>query len=973
MRWQRHLSALRGFAVAGMVCALVVACRGGNGFGTGGVVPAGQRVDSAFVKKRRPDVVRIVPFEKSPKLGVSAGQPVYALFTSKRLPLVSSTPDVSIYGALPVSGQAEPLGQIATITGPKSGQNLYVDAKGRLFELTDKSSSTLMLLSYPREKNPAVFEVRTVLCQSGREIGGIVETTRNAVTSTVVTKHAGQCPKSLTGAVAFDASPDIVGDANPPSKVNVAFYSCMMGSTLFSSASDKFYAAARLVKRLQGLGDTYGQMGELFGNLCSDNNLIVVQKAQTPPVCTPPTTNQPVCAYKPPPVAITAAPASCPDSTTLVVFNAPAQKCGASLPYSVGTSNAKYEIASSNASVVNVEPTSGTVTGSGRLSFTMTAGSAGGAAIVTATITNNGVPQSTSFDVSNAWTSSASDGIATIAFALPSGTLALGQTMTLAIGAQTAAGVTISGTYDHPITLTGTNLVISPSQVTNSAQAQQITATWKSGFAGTGNGTIRASADGHTASVQIQPGTGFAYYTTGSNPKIDLQGFLMTLGADGNLYYGALGPTKCTSNGFCYAIDGAVVRVQPSTGAFAEIELHAEPMGLLYTSDGALWAAGGVSHKLFRFPPGKFAAGSLQAIPVPSPNPASSYVPRTLAQDGAGNVWFTDLTGGRVLKTPVAGPYDGSAIVGYALPNGPNGTPHGTARGQAIVYGQDENLYVTDRLNGVVDQVSPASGATTRQMITPQQKTLGSSNSAALAFMAKDGGGNLVLSLLGANENPVFGAVDVLPSGTHKIGGYSLPNVPSGAEPYAIGANGNYAYYADLYGGLGLINTSTGKTRLFPVAPFFSANATFTRTPDGVAVLGDGTAWFTCYGNLTGSKPLQPLCVGHTVYLGGWSLFPGPSFTISGFGPLTSQPVGIMENPTADSGPFSVVNSNAGVCRASTVNDHNFLVIGLASGTCTLTVTDSGKHSAQLLVTVQPSPSPSPAPAAEGRSRRPTF
>lgn len=108
MRLHRDLNALRGFAVLGVLCALVVACRGG-GIGTGGLVPAGPQTDSSFIKKRRPDVVRIVPFEKSPKLGVSAGQPVFALFSSKQLPLVSSTPDISVYGAPAVSGQAAPL------------------------------------------------------------------------------------------------------------------------------------------------------------------------------------------------------------------------------------------------------------------------------------------------------------------------------------------------------------------------------------------------------------------------------------------------------------------------------------------------------------------------------------------------------------------------------------------------------------------------------------------------------------------------------------------------------------------------------------------------------------------------------------------------------------------------------------------------------------------------------------------------
>ncbi|HTX59600.1 MAG TPA: hypothetical protein VMH02_07940, partial [Verrucomicrobiae bacterium] len=341
-------------------------------------------------------------------------------------------------------------------------------------------------------------------------------------------------------------------------------------------------------------------------------------------------------------------------------------------------------------------------------------------------------------------------------------------------------------------------------------------------------------------------------------------------------------------------------------------------------------------------------------------DPYQTYYPRELTQDTNGNVWFTDGNGGRVFKNPVAGPYDGSALVGYTLPNTPYGN---TASGQGIQYGSDGNVYVVDSRNAVVDRVDPSNGTTLTQIALPQEKQYLNVDVVTPNFMTQDSSGTLLLTYFQyaiSGYGSTFGGVDSLVPGAASMTALALPSTPSGSEGYGISANGSNVYYVDFYGGLGYINASTGKSRLYRI---ISLTGNFSNSPSGVVAMPDGTAWFTCYGS-----GAPPLCLGHTVYLKGWSLFPGPTFTIQGFGALNAQPVGIMEAPTASSGPFSAASSNTSACTASTVTDHNFLVTGVAPGACTVTVKDANGKSAQLQVTVEPVPTATPG--AE-RARRP--
>ncbi len=324
-----------------------------------------------------------------------------------------------------------------------------------------------------------------------------------------------------------------------------------------------------------------------------------------------------------------------------------------------------------------------------------------------------------------------------------------------------------------------------------------------------------------------------------------------------------------------------------------------------------------------------------------------------MAQYG-GSLWFTDVAGGRVLKIPVAGPYLSTSIVSHALPPGPAGTPGLQPHGFGIATGKDGNLYVADWLNGVVDRVSPVTGTTTAQTLTPEQVPLGVNDTSVPRFFAPDGAGRLYLTQSGPTAAtipagsiddfvPGTGSINIVPSG--------LPLVLAGSSPYAIGANGSYIYYSDLQGdGLGLIAETNHTTRLFPINQF-SQETGILRLPNGVAVLADGTAWFTCYGGVTASVA-QPLCMGRTVYLSSWSIFPSRAIVLSGVGNANAQIVGMMEAPSSNSGPFTAVSNKTGVCKTTAVADHNFNIVGVALGSCSITVTDAHAVSETIQVTV---------------------
>ncbi|MBV9269758.1 MAG: hypothetical protein JO165_01600 [Candidatus Eremiobacteraeota bacterium] len=530
-----------------------------------------------------------------------------------------------------------------------------------------------------------------------------------------------------------------------------------------------------------------------------------------------------------------------------------------------------------------------------------------------------------------------SSAIASLAIQLQFSTLPLGQHMALTVIARDSHGAIITGAYDHPIVLTSSAVHFSPNSLVDAMHAKNVVAMWANGFAGPSAATITATADGHSTTTTLTPQTGFAFYTVGTNPATDVGGFQMKLGTDGNIYYGTVG-----SGG----TDGAIGQFNPVTKVAHEIELHSPTNGVLVSSDGAVWVAGGTSDKLFRVPPHTFSASALQTIVVPTPVPNHAYTPRLLTQDGSGRVWFTDIAGHRALKIPVAGPYVSGSITSHVLPIGLPGTMHIPGRGQGIAFGSDGNLYVLDQANGSVNRVAPSTGATTAQTLTPEQMRLGSSDSSAPRFITKDASGRFFFTQLGSFTTNSVGTIDTFLPG-FGISTLRQPNILAGTLPDSIDANGSVVYYANLAAnGLGVYSEPNNSSRLYPVS---ALSEPFFEIPDGVAVLPDATAWFTCYGNAT---TFQPLCLGHTVYLSGWSVFPGRDVALSGIGNASAQIIGIMERPSVNSGPFTAVSSNTAICRTTSVVDHNFNIIGVASGVCNITVTDSHAVKVSIRVTV---------------------
>lgn len=963
------------------VCALSVfalaACHaGGVNTGGSGVLPV---VEPASLSA--PHHYHVIAFNKARKpIAKSAGQNVYALF---ELELSGST--AWIYGASAVAGNASPLAQIGVKT-PKLATFVYVDARGRVYELMDPKTSAVILVGYKSAKG-ATQDLYGDMCLKGQIIAKFTElTNKSGVTAETATRTRGKCPTSIAGAVAIGQNDVSAHAKSTPTKQNLAFYSCMMGATLFRSAADKFYLMAgqangTVAGELHATGDLHAAQAQVFAGLCNDPAQIALG-TQAAPKCPPD------CVYAAPPVPLVAAAAYCPATKVIdITFNAPQQNCTATLS---GNPGATFTAKTANSSIVTVSPTSGTLDGSGKVTLTFVAQNSGGQTSVTA----NSGQTNLVFDVTNAWTTSAPATITALTFQLENATLAIGQTMSVAVSAQSADGQTIQGTYDHPITLTAKNLVLSSSSVTTSAQASALTASWKSGYTGSGTGSITASADGKTATVTVQPGSGFAFYNVGTNPNTDVTGFQMTLGPDGNVYYGTQGPLTCVS-GFCYSTDGAVGQFNPGSGTATEIELHSPTVGLFFSSDGALWIAGDTSHNLFRVAPNSFTSSALTTIAVPTPSTGSNYYIRNMTQDGSNNLWFTDGRGGRVFKLPLSGPFTTAALTPYPLPSPPNiqnvpenppwagGVAYDGAASSGVSF--TPGIFIADFFNGIILDVNPSNGSTQTYFAGPQQNAAGSSYTVEPRFVTLFNGSQIAYT--GAGKTPITGSSASGPSNgyvdridpTKNVAAqpaYNIPAAPSGRQPDSIGSNGSDIYYADLYGGLGYIDGNTSLVREYPIVPVSSLTSTTTvnRTPNGIAVMPDGTAWFTCAGS--SSTYLGPLCLGHTVYTNAWSLWPGPSVTIVGFGATNSQPVGVMEAPSANSGPFTAAVDNSAVCSVTLATnpsnyytpapDHNFYVTGLASGTCTVTIYDANKkHSSQLHVTVQASAAKPRAPSSK--------
>jgi streptogramin lyase len=538
--------------------------------------------------------------------------------------------------------------------------------------------------------------------------------------------------------------------------------------------------------------------------------------------------------------------------------------------------------------------------------------------------------------------------VSSLTIVVPVTALPLGETTAFSVVAKDRSGRIITGAYDHPIVLEAGGLSLSSYSVTDSVAAAELTAGWAPNVAGPAAATLEARVDGRTAVAYLRPGTGFAYYTGGQDRDADFSGFQIVAGPDGDMYYGTIGRRGCPSP--CPPLSGAIGRLDPASGAVKEIDLDSEVLGLMFASDGALWFAGGSGGDVYRLPAHSFSKFAMQKIAVPAPSPRASFTPRFLAQDLAGDVWFGDGAGGRALEIPAGATIAPSSIVAHGLPRGPAGTPRVAAFAGGIAVENGGSVDVLDYANGTLDRLDARTGRVFDRVVLPQQRAIGSRGSVGPRFVVTGSATTMWLSFLGREVagKPLAGGIDRYDANSGQVQSVALPSVPAGDVPDTLSLQGGYLYYADIAAhAVGVVNVQTGRSRLIPTQPFVSFNNRL--SPGGIAALADGTAWVTCANGVV--RPFRGMCLEHTVYLNGWSLFPGPAFNV-GVGSSLSQVVGVMENPALDSGPFVAKTSTAKRCSLTPVVDHNFVVIGVSKGTCLVRVTDARGISAGLAIAV---------------------
>lgn len=541
--------------------------------------------------------------------------------------------------------------------------------------------------------------------------------------------------------------------------------------------------------------------------------------------------------------------------------------------------------------------------------------------------------------------------------------LPLGQSAQLSVVAKDAGGNIIVGRYNNaPITLSGTNLAVTPSTVSSSTDiANGIYVSWNNGYNNWGAATVTATtSDNITGTTTLTPASGFALYNAGGNAAYNVTGFKMKLGPDGNIYYSSLSPTTCTgatnNNVLCVANAGAIHQFNPSTLTDTAITLSAAASEISFDANNGLWF-GAQSLATVGYLPNattSFTAANVEAIPLPTPTGITNFKSRQVAFDGSGNAWFfakDPSYATYLMKTPVANPSASTVTVVATIPPGPAGTPQNLPGPFNIFYANGA-LYVTDADNGELDAYNISSGTWTQYPSPDNATWFAQGGGFAFLYQSVQLGDTIYVGSFG-NDYVVqlpTGSIYAFNTSSNTWGTtYTMPAAVA-AMPAAYAVNDNVLYYGDFSGTdvLGYINLADGDVRAIPQGIYGQPGPQIYN--DGAAAMSDGTAWFSCYNSSV--NPVPPLCIGHTVYLSGWSVWPGTQIPVNGAGTQGEQLIGIMEAPTANSGPFTAVSSNTNVCTTTSVQSHNFNIVGVAAGACSVVVTDAHSVSETISVTV---------------------
>jgi hypothetical protein len=527
-------------------------------------------------------------------------------------------------------------------------------------------------------------------------------------------------------------------------------------------------------------------------------------------------------------------------------------------------------------------------------------------------------------------------------------------TTTITAQAKDAGGNTIIGTYDSPITLTTTGSA--SFGTTGSLSASDSVATITLADSQTASFTVTGSADSKTGSVTLNPSSGIAYYGLGTDADAT-GGLRVTAGNDGKLYYTTAGKLQCNQNNFCYGSSGKLGQFDPSTHAFTEIDLPTyEALTPYQTADGAVWVSlshtDGTTRKTDGFVgrlSGAFTDANLNVIPLPtaSPDPGISR-PRSFALGADGNLYLTGNTDHKIYKIPTSNPSTANItavpIPSYTAQPGaelPFGSP---AYPEGIAAASDGKLYIANNSATApnVLQYDPT-GATFTALTLP-----GTAQAQAPRYIITGSDGNLYQSSTGTCLSmPCGGALNALTiAGVFSPIG--LPDAYSFPDDLASGSG--FIAFTDLgEAALGTYDFASKEVRDYPIETYTTPCCTVWKGPQGVTVANDGSIWYITDGHY---KTDGAVALAHVIMTANWSVWPSQDITITGAGSQAAQLVAVMEN--GDSGPFALHSSDSTVAtiEAVTGESHDFHIVGVGPGSCTITITDKNGRTESIAVNV---------------------
>jgi streptogramin lyase len=520
----------------------------------------------------------------------------------------------------------------------------------------------------------------------------------------------------------------------------------------------------------------------------------------------------------------------------------------------------------------------------------------------------------------------------------------------VSVSAYDADNDQIVGPYTTPISLTAAGgLTLSSSSIPSSSTAS---ITVKYDGASRTVLAIAGSSGKVSANVQIVPTTNVLYYPlTGGGSNAPFQ---IVRGPDGAYYFGEIIGFINNLTGKTTA-PGRIGRIDEN-GTVTEVQLPDEdPLGLLFVGNDLYFAeqTSSAVGRIRNAGAGGFTAANFSHIIMPKtvPTVAGTHQgvdePRFLVLGADNNVYVTNYFGDDVA-------YFDPATFGTGpiteIPSAPQ-----NAQPDAMTLGSNGKFYVTTLNQGiasanVLDTFAP--GATSMTPLVPSNAPT-DNVPAEYRFITSASDGNLYFT-----ESDFAGLVPGAGGRLTKLnittGTYTTVPLPSAyAQPDDIepGPPGSVIFDDLTQNALGVLSTSTLSVTEYPLLTAFDNSDTF---PENVALDPDGSYWFTAESLAAASQSTSTTensMIGHLIFAAGWTLYPAPNtLDVNGLGPAGAQLLGIAGASTAGL-TFTATSSNSAICTVAKLAGFadNFLITGIANGTCTVDVTDGTRTVTKLV------------------------